>query len=386
MTKVADERSPPVSPEDTTPHPESSSELRARGIGSSDAPKIAGLNNYVSPYQLYMQKIGLIEPEEVNEAGYWGTKLEPIILQHYAKTVGLWVVGKSDFGGDVFYLHTPEGKTEVIHKGASKFDDAISLVQEVWHEKVDHMLCHLDGVGCSQYGEPKRFVEAKTAGIWIADEFGREGTDEIPKRYIVQCTHAAEVCRSQGLDLPFDVPTLIAGQQHKLFTVERNEKLTAIILRMNAEFWRRIQERDPPEIDGSAYTSQILQEIHPEDSGEVVQISPIDVRMDLVHHYRRAQKQEQAAKERTARYRNQIKALMEQDAKWQGENWSISYRTGKGSTRWKSVVDEIRQKVDTHIVDLIDQIIADNTSDPERNFSPSLNRLALPAPKEVEND
>lgn len=377
-------------------HPEQSSELRARGIGSSDAPKIANLVKQCSPYKLYMQKIGIVDADEYAEEAYWGSRLEPVILSHYAETVGLHVVGKSDFGDPYYSIHRPDGTTDIIKRGESGgFADAIELVREVWHSRISHMLAHLDGVGCKDNGEPRRFVEAKTAGIWIADEFGREGTDEIPKRYIVQCNHQSEITHSLGLALPYDVPTLIAGQEHRLFTVERNERLVNVILKMNAEFWMRLELRDPPEPDGSPWTSKILTEIHPEDDGTVVDIHPQDVRMALVRQYRRAQIREKEAKRETARARNVIKEMMEKEAKWRGENWSITYRRPKPKmvTDWEAAFTEFRNhlainrtiRIDTAFQHELDRIIENNTEEKQddRKISPSLTRLALPAPKEV---
>jgi predicted phage-related endonuclease len=375
--------------EPTTVHPEESSELRARGIGSSDAPKIANLVKWRTPYQLYMERIGLVEPQDAGEAAYWGTKLEPVILSNYAEQSGLNVVAKSPLGDPWYDVHKPDGSTHSVRflDDDGRWKDAIDLVKEVWHSDIDYMLAHLDGVACSDDGRIVRVVEAKTAGIWIADEFGKSGTDEIPDRYLVQVNHAAEVLRSVGVDVPVDVPTLIAGQEHRLFTVERNDRLVKVILQMNAEFWVRLQEHDPPDIDGSPYTKEILSEIYPDDDGTEQEIGPNDFRLALVQRYRELQLQEKDAKYQTEQMRNVLKSSMETSSRWQGGNWSISYRRPKGRllTDWKQIVRDIRPHLDEEI---LNEIIDSNTAmiTPKRKFHPSLTRLALPAPQEDSNE
>jgi putative phage-type endonuclease len=74
----------------TTPS-KSSQWLQARqqGIGASDAATAVGLNPYKSQLELWMEKTGRIIPQQPdpNEDSpmVWGTKLEPIVAEHYAK-------------------------------------------------------------------------------------------------------------------------------------------------------------------------------------------------------------------------------------------------------------------------------------------------------------
>ncbi len=65
---------------------------RNKGIGGSDASVICGINKYKSPSELWMEKTGMIEPEEAGEAAYWGTIMEPIIRKEFTKVSGFEVV------------------------------------------------------------------------------------------------------------------------------------------------------------------------------------------------------------------------------------------------------------------------------------------------------
>ena len=55
--------------------------IRTSGIGGSDAGTIMGSNPWKSQYQLWLEKTGQVEAEDISNKGpvYWGTKLEPLI-------------------------------------------------------------------------------------------------------------------------------------------------------------------------------------------------------------------------------------------------------------------------------------------------------------------
>ena len=61
--------------------------LRMQGIGGSDVAVIMGYNPWKKPYELYCEKVGLIEPEDLsdNEAVEWGVELEPIVAKKFSE-------------------------------------------------------------------------------------------------------------------------------------------------------------------------------------------------------------------------------------------------------------------------------------------------------------
>ena len=63
-------------------------ECRTRYITGTDAGTIAGVNKYQTPYQLYMEKKGLIKRQPPNSAMIWGRRMEPVIRQAYAEETG----------------------------------------------------------------------------------------------------------------------------------------------------------------------------------------------------------------------------------------------------------------------------------------------------------
>ena len=61
-------------------------EARKKGIGASDTPIIMGFSSYKTPYQLYLEKLGLVDDtEKETEVQYWGNELERPIMRHFIK-------------------------------------------------------------------------------------------------------------------------------------------------------------------------------------------------------------------------------------------------------------------------------------------------------------
>ena len=57
-------------------------EHRKTGIGGSDAGAIMGVNKYVTPLDLYNDKLGLVEKDlSDNQAVYFGNVLEDVVAQ-----------------------------------------------------------------------------------------------------------------------------------------------------------------------------------------------------------------------------------------------------------------------------------------------------------------
>jgi len=58
-------------------------EYRKLGIGGSDASVVCGINQYKSPVELYMEKMGMSPHQEAGEATYWGNRLENLVKEEF---------------------------------------------------------------------------------------------------------------------------------------------------------------------------------------------------------------------------------------------------------------------------------------------------------------
>lgn len=63
---------------------------RKMGIGGSDAAVIMGLSHWKTPARLWMEKTGRVEPDDISdsEVVYWGTVLESVVADEFAKRTG----------------------------------------------------------------------------------------------------------------------------------------------------------------------------------------------------------------------------------------------------------------------------------------------------------
>ena len=129
--------------------------LRKTGIGGSDAAAVVGLSHYATPFSVYLDKTtdAVKETTEVMNRGH---VLEPFVQSLFERKTG-WKVQNT--------LQTQRSP--------------------------DHpfMLANLDGVLPSE----RAVVEFKTALYTpkVREEWGEEGTDEIPKHYLIQVAHYA---------------------------------------------------------------------------------------------------------------------------------------------------------------------------------------------------
>lgn len=176
---------------------------RKTGIGGSDAAAILGLSQYRTPFQVYQEKVGLIESTPDNENMLWGRVLEPVIRQQYADRTGRVV-------------RIPE--------------------QMLRHDKHPFMIANVDGVT-----DDGRLLEIKTART--SKEWGEPGSDQIPQAYLIQVQHYLAVTA-----LPVaDVSVLIGGSDYRQYEIPADDELQEMIIEGEAKFWSDLQSGIAPE-------------------------------------------------------------------------------------------------------------------------------------------
>jgi putative phage-type endonuclease len=139
--------------------------LRKTGIGGSDAAAICGLSKYATPLDVYLSKTTDISKEET-EAMRRGTILEPFVKYLFERKTG-WNVEE----------------VSKTHRSS----------------KHNFMLANLDGYLPSE----RAIAEFKTAVYTkgTKEEWGDEGTDEIPKHYLIQVAHYASVMNADTVHI-----------------------------------------------------------------------------------------------------------------------------------------------------------------------------------------
>lgn len=223
---------------------------RRKGIGASDAAAVLGISPWKSRYTLYQEKIGEIPlEEEMPEYVYWGSQLEPAIREHVEK-----------------YYETSIGYREFrIIQSRNFFWMLATLDGEFPHvpEQVAIALGWESNLGAGNY--IPGVLEIKTASAYSAKDWSDE---EWPLYYQVQCQHQLAVTGyTWGV-----LAVLIGGQQLKLFPFERNQKFIDGLIREEARFWQQVENRTPPELDGTASTAATLRRLYPEDDGSEIEL------------------------------------------------------------------------------------------------------------------
>ena len=211
-------------------------EIREHGIGGSDASVIVGLNRWKSPWQLWMEKTGQAEPEDISdkESVYWGTQLEDLVAREFSKRTG----------------------KKVQRRGVMQ------------HDEYPFMLASVDRMIVGENAG----LECKTASGFLAREWV---DDEIPDAYYVQCQHYLAVT---GADRWY-IAVLIGGQKFIWKEVPRSEKDIAVLIAAEVDFWHKVETGELPPVDGTESCKKALSDHFsggggkvelPEDADEIV--------------------------------------------------------------------------------------------------------------------
>jgi putative phage-type endonuclease len=218
-------------------------EWRKHGLGSSDAAAVAGMSPWRSPFQVWLQKTGQLEDDQESEAMRWGTLLEPVIADEFERRSELRVVSRQ------LRIEDP---TEPWRRAT--VDGVVVQDGEAW--------------------EPLGIYEGKTTS---AMRWALDWSQGLPDHYALQVQHQLAVT---GLAHAW-VTCLIGGQNLRVLEVERDQRAIDLLLRMEREFWARVEGRlPPPAVDGSSLTAAALREAFPSSqAGKVVALD--DLSSDL---------------------------------------------------------------------------------------------------------
>lgn len=173
---------------------------RSQGIGASEAPDIMGVG-YLTPHQLWSERLGLTPKRESNSSMSRGRELEPLARQKFITETGI-------------EMH-PDLR---VHPGYN------------W------MRCSLDGI--SNDGES--IVEIKCPNR-ERHQMALDGV--IPPEYFPQIQHQIAVC---GVDFAFYFS--FNGTSGKVLEVPRDDKYIISLISKESEFWGCLQNLESPEL------------------------------------------------------------------------------------------------------------------------------------------
>jgi putative phage-type endonuclease len=264
-------------------------QIRKTGLGGSDAPAALGISKWKTPYALWQEKRGEAAPVPENWSMRWGTTIEPLLRQHYADITGR----------EVFM--------------------AESIVR---HPKYEWMICTPDGGTADQ-----RLIEIKTSRS--SEGWGEPGTDQIPQAYLIQVQHSLCVTA-----LPVaDVLLGLYGQEPMLYHVEADLELHEMLIDAEREFWRCVQEGEPPE--PTSYADVIARWGRKSTANAVIAVGDVE---DAVAQLRRIKSARDNIEQMEDKYKTCIlKALGESDTLIDEKgNVLCTWRLAKSAARFDS--------------------------------------------------
>ncbi len=196
---------------------------RMKGIGGSDVAAILGLSPWKTSFQLYMEKRGeFVEEDKNSELIHFGNVLEDVVANEYARRNDVKVQRRNDI---------------IVH-------DEHKFMQAFIDRKV---------VGS------KKGLECKTADKYTRGKWGEAGSDEVPESYRLQSEHYMIVTGYPEWDLA----VLIGGNEYRDYTLKQDAELSEMIIEECAEFWKRVEQGIPPELEFDHPTTiDMLKRLH----------------------------------------------------------------------------------------------------------------------------
>lgn len=190
------------------------------GIGGSDASAILGLNPYKTNEELWMEKSGQMEAEDISEKSYvkYGHEAEPLLR-------------------DLFALDFPEYKVEYYEN---------NMIQ---NRKYPWAHASLDGELTDQEGR-KGILEIKTTNI-LQSMQKEKWKDRIPDNYYIQILHYLMVTEYDFVVLKAQLKSEWKGEiriQIRHYFIEKTDVLEDIevLKKEEGRFWTQVIKRERP--------------------------------------------------------------------------------------------------------------------------------------------
>lgn len=188
---------------------------RKLGIGGSDAGAICGLNPYVSPISVYLDKTSDEIIIKDNEAMRQGRDLEQYVATRFTEETGKRV----------------RRDNRILQNSENPFMFA----------NVDRMIV----------GESAG-LECKTASPYSSSHWEN---GHIPEHYQIQCHHYMAVTGAKE----WYIAVVILGREFKFAKIKRDEEVIRSLISIEKDFWENhILKRKMPSPDGSTIADEVI--------------------------------------------------------------------------------------------------------------------------------
>lgn len=257
--------------------------IRKLGLGGSDMSAVLGVNQWRSPLDVWLDKTSDTVEEKESEPMYWGTILEDVVAQEFAKRTGYKVRNNN------FTLQS---------------------------EQYPYLLANIDReiVGLDAG------LECKTANAFKAEEW--QG-DSVPDAYYIQCQHYMAVTGKAS----WWIACLVGGNTFYYKEIKRNEEIIQAIIDTGAEFWRLVETKTMPAPDDSKACSEALKKLYKHSNGKTIEL-PAEY-SNAALDYLRIKGQIKELKTQMQGIENLLKAYMKDNEKATAGDHVITWKSTK---------------------------------------------------------
>lgn len=223
---------------------EEQKKLRRKGIGGSDVAAICNLSKWKTPLDVYLNKTleGEGKEEAISKVQERGNILEPLLIEIFKK----------------------------------KFNKEVEIPKDTFfHPEYSFCLANIDGII-----EGKEILEIKTSHFSRKNEFGEEGTDQIPLDYLLQVHHylfvtgleeatLAVIFEDEDFyDFLINLVNFVGIEKTcdlskdyldlKIFKIKKSEILEKELIKREKNFWEYVEKRTPPPLVNEDYKNDFF--------------------------------------------------------------------------------------------------------------------------------
>ncbi len=293
---------------------------RKGGIGGTDISAIVGQNPWRNAMDVWLAKTGREEQRDQSEAMWWGSYLEAGIARKYAERTGhaLLMADRIAQNWTASPARAWNGVTIIEHP---QYPFLIA--------SPDALVLHID-----------RGVDFKLSS-WKGREWGKEGTDQVPNHYAIQCAWYMALTGASSWDLA----VLFSGTRLEIFTIWRDPELERVLIESGIEFWQNhVVPQVPPPTDGSLTWAKYLAKLYGKGNERIIPSTPEAARIAALLG---------EAEARLQHAKNQLAALV-------GENKGVKGAWGKATwvrprpsneTNWEALARQLLQQYPPEVAD-----------------------------------
>lgn len=205
-------------------------------IGGSDAAAICGEDPNKTAYSVALRITGKIKSDQLDGLDHieFGNEIEAVLARFYERKEGCKV-------------YVPKAMTSESAPWAAVNIDRIR------EDRAD--------IG----------IEAKNTGFHTKEDWGDPGTDEVPKRVMLQVQHGMMLCPSLK---EFHVLRCYGGNTYQKFVVPRRPKMIEDLYEIERIFYQDVMAGKLPEPDwGHSSTNKLITQAFRKIKGDVIEAS-----------------------------------------------------------------------------------------------------------------